>query len=73
MTIVPRPILPPPPLGMGSRMPPPPSPPPLRVSIWLWSIRAFGLKRIACGPFAPMGPRRLGVARSAVPRRDAAP
>src|SRR4051812_19529493 len=49
--IVPSPILPPPPLGIGSRIPPPPSPPPRpppppRFSTWLVSIRAFGLKRI---------------------------
>ena len=49
ITIVPMPILPPPPPpppGMGRRMPPPPPPPPLRVSIWLWSILAFGLNRM---------------------------
>ncbi len=45
ITIVPRPIFPPPPPGIGRRMAPPPRLPPLRVSIWPWSILAFGLKR----------------------------
>ena len=54
-TIVPMPILPAAAAGHGQPHAAATAPPPDRVSIWLWSILAFGLNRIAAS-FRPLAP-----------------